>query len=321
MIITKNHWPGDRPARPRVSPAVSLLGEVVPVLAATCRNVKRIIYLLAAVAVTAPVFAQTAVTTPATRARAFGWFAEFVSLDTKTNVMIVKAPIEPHVTPYILTFAPGERVVLTWSQFGGNADAVRYVASDKAMAARSGYILRGRFVGADPKARKVTIAVPVPVTVSSTLVSAKSGTPIRVTSPTAQPGPDAVLSSVALNKTAPSRPAAVAKRAASTADIPQIAGEWAINSTLSGNAVTLRCNFTQNAGKLGGMCLGPAPLGSVAVTGTINEDAFVIFSFDVVQAGASVALKHFGTLSADRKIIQGTADLSQITSPFIATRQ
>jgi hypothetical protein len=69
------------------------------------------------------------------------------------------------------------------------------------------------------------------------------------------------------------------------------------------------------------MCQGPAPLGNVPVTGTVNEDAFVIFSFDVVQTGASAPLKHFGKLSVDRKTIEGTVDQSQITSPFKATKQ
>jgi hypothetical protein len=190
-------------------------------------NVMRIICLLAAVAVATPVFAQTPVTMPIAGARAFGWFAEFVSFDGDANVMTVKARIEPHVGRYVSTFAPGDRLVLTWSQFGGNADAIRYVASENAMMAKSGYILRGRFVSADPKAKTMTIAVPVPATISSTLASAKSGTPIRVMSPIAQPGPDAVLTSVALNMTAPPRPAPVAKQGAPVGDVPQMAGEWA----------------------------------------------------------------------------------------------
>src|SRR5438128_1702506 len=77
---------------------------------------------------------------------AFGWFAELVSFDAATRMMTAKARIEPHVVKHVGKFAPGDRVVLVWTQFGGEADAIRYVAAESAMAAESGYIVHARFI-------------------------------------------------------------------------------------------------------------------------------------------------------------------------------
>src|SRR5262245_20873091 len=194
----------------------------------------------------APLGAQTAAprtaAAPATRGPSFGWFAELVSYDAGAHTMTVKARVEPHVARYAQTFTPGERLVLTWYQFAGNADAITYAAPEKDMTAKSGYVVRAKFVAAD--ARTLTFVLPVPATLASSLAEGKPGTPIRVGAPMAQPGPEAVLTQIALNKTAPARPApVVAAKAVDSAR--QVVGDWAVDSNLMGNAVKLKCAFTQ----------------------------------------------------------------------------
>jgi hypothetical protein len=227
--------------------------------------------------------------------------------------------MEPHVGRYITAFKPGDRLVLTWTQFDGNADAVTYVVPEKAMTGKSGYVVRARFVSADPKTNTVTFAVRVPAAAAASLASAKPGVPVRVTAPLAQPGPEAVVTTVALNRTAPARPAPVPKKAAVENARP-VAGDWTVASSLMGNPVKLQCAFTQEGSKIGGACKGPGPIGAPAVTGKIDGDD-VAFQFEVAQGGLSIALRHVGKLDAAGATIEGSLDLMGNVSPFKATKQ
>jgi hypothetical protein len=269
--------------------------------------------VVAALAAAAPLNAQAP-------RRTFGWYAKLVSFDAATRTMIASAPIEPHVGRYVSSFAPGDRLVLTWAQFDGNADAVTYVAAEKAMTAKSGYVVRAKFVSADPKAATITFAVRVPQALAAALAAAKPGTPVRVGTPLLQPGPEAVLAAVALDKTAPARPAPVAPKVTSVASGRSVAGNWALDSDLMGNAVKLQCAFTQEGTKIGGMCKGPGPIGSPAVTGAVDGDE-VAFQFSVAQGGFNLALRHAGKLNADGNTIEGTLDLMGNTSAFKASKQ
>lgn len=264
--------------------------------------------------------APRAAAAPAMRGPSFGWFAELVSFDAATRTMTVKARIEPHVAQYTKTFAPGDRLVLTWTQFSGNADAVTYVASENAMTAKSGYVVRGTFVSADANAKTLTFALPVPATAAPSLAAAKPGTPIRVGAPMLQPGPEAVLTTVALNKSAPPRPAPVAPKAPPIENARQVAGDWQLDSNLMGNAVKLECSFTQAGKKIAGVCRGPGPLGNPAVTGAVEGDD-VAFQFEVAAGGVSIALRHAGKLNDEGNVIQGTLNLMGTDSPFKATKQ
>ncbi len=248
----------------------------------------------------------------------FGWFAELVSFDPAARTMTAKAPFEPHVARYIGSFAPGDRVVLVWTQFGGEADAVRYIAREAAMDAESGYVVRARFVGADAAAGTITFATPVPDGVARTLATARPGTPVRVGAPTLQPGPDAVLASVALDKMAPPRPEPVVE-APPEDNSRKIADPWTVDTSLMGNAAQLKCVFTQEGPTLGGTCNGPGPLANLAVTGNIDGDD-VTFAFEISSFGPTITLLHKGTLDADGTSIKGTLNLMGTDSEFTAIR-
>src|ERR1019366_3248247 len=83
-------------------------------------------------------------------AHTFVWFGELVSADRAAKTVTVKARLESHVARTLQTLTPGTRVALVWTQFNGEADAVRYVERIETMPADSGgFIVRGQFVAAD----------------------------------------------------------------------------------------------------------------------------------------------------------------------------
>ncbi len=276
----------------------------------------------------AVVFAQTPTATPVVKTvapkvatatfapSAFGWYAEVVSFDAATRTLTAKARVEPHVAARATRFKSGDRVVLSWTAYKGEADAVRSVTGEKATAAESGYLVRAKFVGVDGET--MTFATTVPVAVATTLGSAKAGTPVRVAAPLVQPGPDAVITAVALGKTAPARPApAVVAKAVESAR--QMAGAWEVSTNMMGNAIKLVCTFTQDGSKLGGTCNGPGPFANLPASGKIDGDD-VSFGFAISQP-VSLTLLHRGKLDGAGAKVEGELDLMGNLTPFVATRR
>jgi hypothetical protein len=257
---------------------------------------------------------------PPARRASFEWYAEFLTFNAQGATFTAKARIEPHVATYVAKFKPGEHIVMVWTQFDGNADAITYVAAEKEMAAQSGYLLRGTFIAADPSGRELTFATMAPPGAVQVLGSARAGTPIRVaarvvtTTPWAGHG-----SAVALNVKAPPRPQPVAPPPV-VEDARPVAGKWALNSDLMGNPVKLACEFTQTGRKLAGACHGPGPLRDLTVSGAIDGDN-VNFQFGISQGGVDLTLLHRGTLDAPGTTIRGTLNLMGNDAPFTATKQ
>lgn len=249
----------------------------------------------------------------------FGWFAELVSFDPATNTMTARARVEPHVAKFDASLAKGDRIVLLWSQFKGEADAIRYVASEKAISAESGFLVRAKFVSADAAGKTLTFATRVPETTAGVLATAKPGTPVRVAAPMLQPGPDAAVASVALNKTAPPRPVPIVTKSVEASARP-VGGKWILETALQGNAIKLDCDFTQDGKKLGGECKGPGPLGTLAVGGGVDGDSVTI-QFEISSFGPTITLLHKGTLSAPGTTIEGMLNFLGSDSPFKATKQ
>lgn len=247
---------------------------------------------------------------------AFGWYAEVVSFDAATKTLTTKARVEPHVAARAKGLKAGDRVVLAWTAYNHEADAVRYVAPEKAMTADSGYLVRAKFVGVD--AGTMTFATTVPATVAASLASAKAGTPVRVAAPLVQPGPDAVITAVALGKTAPPRPAPVVA-AKPVENARQMAGAWDVSTNMMGNAMKLVCTFTQEGAKLGGTCNGPGPFANLPANGKIDGDD-VSFGFAISQP-VSLTLLHRGKLDAAGTKVEGELDLMGNATPFVATRK
>ena len=135
-----------------------------------------------------------------------------------------------------------------------------------------------------------------------------------------QPGPEAVFTAVALNKTAPARPAPVAPKAAPVENARQVAGDWVLDSNLMGNAVKLQCNLTQAGRKIAGVCRGPGPIGNPMVAGSVDGDE-VVLQFELAQGGVSIPLRHAGKLDGAGNTIEGKLDLMGNVSPFKATKQ
>ena len=249
---------------------------------------------------------------------AFGWYADVVSFDAATRTLTAKARVEPHVAARAKGFKAGDRVVLSWTAYKGEADAVRSVTGETATAAESGYLVRAAFVGVDAANKTMTFATRVPAAVATTLGSAKTGTPVRVAAPLVQPGPDAVITAVALGKTAPARPAPVVPVKA-VDNARQMAGAWDVATNMMGNAMKLVCTFTQDGAKLGGTCNGPGPFANLPANGKIEGDD-VSFGFSISQP-VSLTLLHRGKLDGAGTKVEGELDLMGNATPFVATRK
>ncbi len=269
-------------------------------------------------AATAPSAVAPAAAKTAAAATAFGWYAEVVSFDAGTRTLTAKAKVEPHVPGRVKALKAGDRIVLAWTAYNNEADAVRYVTGEKQMTAESGYLVRAKYVDVDAAAKTLTFTTTVPATLVASLGAAKAGTPVRVAAPLVQPGPDGVLTAVAFGKTAPARPAPVVA-AAPVENARDMAGAWEVATNMMGNNIKLMCTFTQNGSKLGGTCNGPGPLASLPANGKVEGDD-VTFGFSIQQP-VSLTLLHRGKLDAAGTKVEGTLDLMGNLTNFVALKK
>ena len=252
--------------------------------------------------------------------QSFGWYAEFVSFDQAGQTVTARAPIAEHVARHVGGFAPGERIVLFWSQYDAEGDVIRYVERAEGMKATSGYIVPVEYVSSDADGRTLTFATPVSDGAAGTLAAASPGTPFRGGSPMVDPTPTAAVVSVALNRTPEPRPKpVVVENAPVDWDGVDVVGAWALKTNLMGNELTLSCDFTQEGPDLGGSCTGPQPLGKVALAGTVDGND-VMFKIEA-DVGMKPVLLHQGTLNADATSIEGTLDLMGNVAPFTMLRE
>lgn len=264
------------------------------------------------------VFAAPGELNAQTVGQSFGWYAELVRFDQAAQTVTARAPIAAHVARYIGRFAPGERIVLVWSQYDAEGDLIRYVERAEAMAATSGYLVPVEYVSSDAGGRTLTFATTVSDGAAGTLAAAAPGTPFRGGSPMVDPTPTAAVVSVALNRTPEPRPGPVVEEALDW-DGVDVAGAWALETNLMGNDVHLSCAFTQEGPELGGTCTGPAPLSEVALEGSVDGND-VLFKIEA-DAGVKIVLLHQGTLNADATLIEGTLDLMGNVAPFTMVRE
>ena len=241
----------------------------------------------------------------------FAWFAELVSVDQAARTVTARAPIEAHVARYIGRFKQGERITMVWSQLDAEGDIVRYVERAETMEAESGYIVHAEYVASDVGRRTLTFSTPVPDTVVETLASAGPGTPIKIESPMWQAGS---ATSVALNERPRPRPEPVLVEDTPDWDGVDVAGEWALNTSLMGNDLTLSCAFTQAGPTLGGDCTGPPPLDEMALEGNVDGHA-VTFKIEA-DVGMTLILLHTGELNPEGTVIEGTLDMMGNVSSF-----
>ena len=250
---------------------------------------------------------------------AFSWFAQLVAFDQTSRTVTAKAPVEAHVVRYLGQFKPGEFIVLVWQQFGGEGDAVRYVAPASAMAAETGYIVRAQYVSADPTARTITFKTSVPELVVKTLATARPGTPIKVRSSALLTASRSPVAAIALNETPKPRPVAKADAGKDAAGA-NIAGKWALQTSVMNNALRLTCDLTQQGKKLGGKCGGPGPLGDVDVTGGVDGKA-VTLQFEVTSFGPRLVFLHRGEVDEQGTTVKGMLNMLGEDSPFTMSKQ
>jgi hypothetical protein len=247
---------------------------------------------------------------------AFTWFAELVSADRAARTVTVKARVEPHVARTFKMLTPGTPVALVWSQFGGEADAIRYIERADALPAESGgYIVRGQIVASDAAGKTLTFATPASDKVLAALASAKAGTPIRMTASMVE----APASAVMLNEVAKPRPVALVA-ADQDVDVANAAGTWLVETSIMSNPIKLKCPLVQERAKLTGSCGGP-PLGEVTLTKGGVKDRTVSFQFDVTSFGPALVLSLKGELDAAGTAMKGMVSVSGFDAPFTAVKQ
>ncbi len=250
--------------------------------------------------------------------RSFSWFAELVSSDASAKTVTVKALVEAHVTRTLAKLEPGTPIVLMWTHLGSEADAVRYVERAESVPADSGgYIVRGRYVASDAAGRTLTFTTSGSDKVLQTLGTARVGTPIRVAS-----SMEGVPAAVALNERPKPRPVIVAKAAPAAVGPPpaKVAGLWAIDTSIMGNAIKLKCQLEQDSAKLSGTCTGQ-PLGDVTLTGGGVTGSAVAFQFDVTAFGPALVFSLKGEVDAPGMAMKGMVSVSGFDAPFTAVKQ
>ena len=255
--------------------------------------------------------------------RSFAWFAEFVSLDPAAHVVTVRAPIQSAVARYIDTFDAGDRIVVTWTQFEGEGDAVMYVASPEEMASvSSGFIVPAEFVTVDIAAGTLTFATQVPDGVAQTLSSTEPGTWIKVSAPMRQPGPAATITSVALNETPKPRPEPepeIEIPADPNAPLADVAGTWTLDASLAGNTLAFDCTMVQDETELTGTCV--SQIGSAELTGQVAGNT-VKFQYALSFAGnPPFDFAFSGAIDEAGKMIKGVVSVFDSESPFTATKK
>ena len=218
--------------------------------------------------------------------RSFAWFAELVSVDQAGGAITLAAPITAPVAAYVDRFTAGDRVVIVWTQYDGEADAVMYVSSAEAFDVRSGYIVQAEYVSGDASAGTITFRAPVDAGVISTLTAAP-GTPIRVTSPMKQPAPVTPVVSIALNESPNRRPESEPEAepdpepqpveivADPSGPTPEVGGQWIFETSLQGNPVSFQCEITQAEAQLTGTCTSQF-LGEAILAGRLVGSAIEV---------------------------------------------
>ena len=260
----------------------------------------------------APLHAQTADSS-------FAWYANLVSFDPTVPAVTVRARAEPHVGRHVRELAPGEEIVVFWSQHAGEADIVRYVAPIDRVVAETGYVLRASHAASDNLDDSVAFTVPVANDVRSELAPAAAGTPLRFQSSMALASGHAPLS-VVLGEVPRPRPEPVVKPV--TWDGVNIAGTWDLATVdFLGNPLPMECTVTQAASELGGSCSGPPPVGTVELQGTV-ENRYVLFKMEPeIGMPWPVLMVHTGDLGSDGTEIAGELELMGDRTPFTMTRR
>lgn len=259
----------------------------------------------------------------------FAWDGELVSFDQAAGTLTIRAQARENATRFLQRSKPGDRLVIIWENPRTAASAAQTVlavaAPDQVRFIDAGYITRGEFVAADAGATTVTFRVKAPPVVLQTAATVEPGRWLRLASPTAQPGPDAVLTAAAPAEKPITRlqtpPRAVAApqapRAASIiAPVKAnggISGTWELRYK-DHNSVShfLACELAQDGAQIGGSCDEPGR-GSSPVSGSATGAGLEL---QIPPGGTT----YVGTADAAGRRISGTLVYLGVELRFDATK-
>ena len=95
-----------------------------------------------------------------------------------------------------------------------------------------------------------------------------------------------------------------------------ISGNWTIAGDVVGNAVNMKCAFTQEGAKVSGTCTGEA--GATPTTGSVTADKVTFIH--TVQRDQAYELTYTGTLDAAGASMKGEIAVMGVTGTFSGTR-
>jgi len=101
-----------------------------------------------------------------------------------------------------------------------------------------------------------------------------------------------------------------------TAAAADISGSWTLTGDVVGNAINMKCAFTQDGTKVTGTCGGA--MGNSPTTGTVTDDK-VTLQHSITQ-GQTYDLTYSGTLDGTGNTIRGDIAVMGVTGTFSATK-
>lgn len=98
-----------------------------------------------------------------------------------------------------------------------------------------------------------------------------------------------------------------------SASAADLSGTWTLTGDVEGNAINLKCNFTQSSEKLTGTCTGPG--NTAATTGTVTANK-VTLQNTLSKDAVDYLLNYTGTLDEAGTSVQGTIAVEQYSGTW-----
>jgi hypothetical protein len=98
-----------------------------------------------------------------------------------------------------------------------------------------------------------------------------------------------------------------------SASAADLSGTWTLTGDVEGNAINLKCTFTQGGEKLSGSCTGPG--NSPATTGTVTGNK-VTLQHTLTKDAVDYLLNYTGTLDDAGSSVQGTIAVAQYSGTW-----
>ena len=254
--------------------------------------------------------------------RSYAWYAEVASIDPAASAMTVKVKTRDAVRVYVGQYKADDKLMLVWVPIKGEADTIVYAPKyDVMKGVNEGYILPVEFVSADATGHTLTVKTTIPDTIFQSVKSLRPGQWVKVTSPMQQPKDVATLTMAAASEKPDLKPPAEPARTASASGgmrggrgASDLSGQWTLEATIAGNALSNECTLQQEGQKITGSCTGPRGTGEIS--GEIAGD-MVTLSFGM----GGYELVYTGTLEAGGSSMQGSVGIAGVSGDFTGKKQ